>query len=336
MADINRAAEQGLTTELGQVLSIDFVERFGQTLKSFAQLLGMHSLMSMPSGTIIKTYTSSVTLNGEKVGPGEIIPLSQVKLEDGPSISLDWDKKRKAVTMEDIQRFGFQTAILKTDDKLIREIQKGIRDGLLDQFKHGTTKTKAKNLQSIMAQNWAAVGSKFPEDDVRVVSFVNNFDVANYLGEANITVQNIFGMNYVQNFLGNEIVFMHPDVPKGTVYSTASGNLYLAHALMAGGEIAKAFDFTTDNSGIIGVTHDVNKQRLQAETITAFGMVLFAERLDGIVIGTIDEATEKPTIESEEKGLGKTSGDGKTEEEKEPPVEPGTRTAAAPKNNTGK
>lgn len=280
--------EQNLTRELGQALSIDFAEKFGQRMKSLYELLGQHSLMPMASGTVIKTYTSSVTLDGTKVAPGAVIPLSEVKMEEGPTMTLEWDKKRKAVPMEDIQKYGFTKAISMTDDKFMKRIQKVVRDGLLAQLATGTTKATEENLQKLMAQNWANVTAKFDEDDVEVISFINPFDLADYLGDASISMQTAFGMSYLENFLGNKIVFVHADVPKNTVYTTAAGNLYLAFALMAGGEINKAFDFTTDDTGIIGVSHDINKQRLTAETITASGIKLFAERIDGIVVGTIE------------------------------------------------
>lgn len=279
------AAEANLTTNLGTALSIDFAERFGKRFKSLYELLGIQRIQPMAAGTVLKTYTSSVTLDGTPVAPGDIIPLSQVVLQDGPTQELVWDKKRKAVTMEDIQKFGFDRAITMTDDKLIGEVQKTVRSKFLAQLATGTGTAEGDGLQAAMAQNWAAVSTKFAEDDVEVISFMNPFDVADYLGQANITTQTAFGMTYVEKFLNNKVVFMHGDVPRGTIYSTADGNLVAAYALMSGGEITKTFDFTTDETGIVGVTHDIDKQRLQAETITAFGIVLFAERLDGVVVG---------------------------------------------------
>lgn len=283
------AAESPLTTNLGKALSIDFTERFGQRFKSLYELLGIERILPVASGTVLKTYTSSVTLNGTVVAPGDIIPLSEVVLEDGPTQELAWDKKRKAVTMEDIQKYGFNRAITMTDSKLIGEIQKDVRSKLLAQLATGTGAASGEGLQAAAAQNWAAVTTKFGEDDVQVISFVNPFDVADYLGKANITTQTAFGMTYLENFLNNRVVFLHGDVPRGTIYSTADQNLVAAHALMSGGEIGQAFDFTTDETGLIGVTHDINKQRLTAETVTAYGIVLFAERLDGVVVGTIEQ-----------------------------------------------
>lgn len=280
-------AESGLSTTFDKVLSIDFAEQFGQKLKTLTELLGIQRVIPMPAGSSIKTYTSSVTLDGTVVGKGDIIPLSEVELAEGTPITLTWDKKRKAVAMEDIQAYGFDTALTRTDNKLLSEIQKGVRTKLLAQLATGTTSTRAEDLQAAMAQNWAAVTAKFDEDDVEVISFINPYDAGNYLASANVTIQTAFGMTYLEGFMNNRVVFMSAQIPDGTVYSTAADNLVAAYAKMGGGEIAKAFDFVTDSTGIIGVTHDINKQRLQAETITAYGLELFAERLDGVVICTI-------------------------------------------------
>lgn len=284
--------ENNLTRDLGPALSIDFVERFGQRMTSFFELLGVQRRIPMSAGTVLKTYTSSVTLDGTTVAPGAVIPLSEVKMEDGPTFELTWDKKRKAVPMEDIQKYGYEKAINMTDEKLLREIQKGVRTKLLNQLASGTGTAEGEGLQMAMAQNWAAVSTKFEDDDVNVISFMNPFDAADYLGKANITTQTAFGMTYVENFLNNAIVFMHAAIPQGTVYSTADENLVMAYAQMASGEIAQAFDFTTDESGLIGASHSIDNTRLTAETTTAYGIVLFAERLDGVVVGTITEPDE--------------------------------------------
>ena len=287
------AVEENLTTDLGTALSIDFASRFNQQFNSLRDLLGVERVQPMAAGTLLKTYTrADVTLAGGEVEPGDIIPLSEVALVEGPAEELTWDKRRKAVPMEDIQAYGFERAITRTDNALIREVQKGIRTKLLAQLATGTGATSGENLQQVMAQNWAAVTTAFDEDDVQVISFINPFDAADYLGDAAISTQNAFGMNYVQDFLNNRVIFMHGEVPQGTVYSTADQNLIAAYALMNGGEIDRAFDFTTDDTGIIGVTHDINKQRLTAETVTAYGLVLFAEVIDGVVVGTIEPAGE--------------------------------------------
>lgn len=281
------AAETGLTTKIGQALSIDLVTQFGNRMKTLQELLGIERVMPLESGSLIKTYTSSVTLDGSTIAPGDIIPLSEVKIEPGPTQELVWDKKRKAVTMEDIQRYGLEAAVSNIDKKLVNEIQKGIRTKLINQLATGTGSATGSDLQEVFAKNWAAVKTAFEEDEVDVISFMNPFDAAEYLAKSEITTQNAFGMTYFQDFLANRIIFMSGDIPKGTVYSTAANNLVFAYANMDNGVLGQAFNFTTDSTGVIGVAHDVNLQRLQAETITAYGIVIFAERLDGVIVGKV-------------------------------------------------
>lgn len=284
------AAENNLTEKFAKAQSIDFVEQFGKSIKKLLEMLKIERRMTLPVGATIKTYSSKVTLDGTKVAKGDIIPLSKVETTKGDPIELAWDKKRKAVAIEDIQAYGFEQAVSKTDTELLRELQKEIKKNFFAQLAKGTTSVSGVGLQGAMAKAWGGVAGKFEDDDVTTIAFVNPTDVADYLATAQITVQTAFGLRYVENFLGVDVAIMSTSVPAKTLYATASDNLCLAQANMAGSEIAKAFDFTTDETGIIGVTHDVNKQRLTAETVTASATVLFAERLDGIVKATITEA----------------------------------------------
>ena len=284
------AAENNLTEKFAKAQSIDFVEQFGKSIKKLLEMLKIERRMTLPVGATIKTYSSKVTLDGTKVAKGDIIPLSKVETTEGDPIELAWDKKRKAVAIEDIQAYGFEQAVSKTDTELLRELQKKIKKNFFAQLAKGTTSVSGVGLQGAMAKAWGGVAGKFEDDDVTTIAFVNPTDVADYLATAQITVQTAFGLRYVENFLGVDVAIMSTSVPAKTLYATASDNLCLAQANMAGSEIAKAFDFTTDETGIIGVTHDVNKQRLTAETVTASATVLFAERLDGIVKATITAA----------------------------------------------
>jgi hypothetical protein len=281
------AAEANLSVFNTDVVSIDFANQFGMQVGKLVDLLGVQRTISLNAGSTIKTYTSSVTLDGTAVAKGDVIPLSEVKLENGDPIELVWDKKRKAVAAEDVQAYGFEQAISRTDAALLRELQKGLRTKLIAQLETGTGTATGAGLQGALANGWGKVQTAFEDDEVKTVGFVNTMDVADYLGTAQVTVQTAFGLSYVENFLGIDIVVISPGIDAGTFYITAADNLILAFANVAGGEMSKAFDFVTDSTGLIGVTHDVNKQRLTAETITLSGLVLFAERLDGVVVGTI-------------------------------------------------
>ena len=282
-------AEANLTKTLAKAQSIDFVNEFGQNINKLIKMLKLERVMEMPVGSTIKTYTSTVTLNGGAVAEGDVIPLSEVQVVEGDPIELAWDKRRKAVAAESIQKFGFDKAIAETDAKLIRELQGNIKKSFFAQLKAGKTTVEGVGLQGAMAKAWGAVAEKFEDDDVMTIAFINPNDVADYMAKANITVQNAFGLKFIENFMGVDVAVISAGVTAKTVYATAANNLVLAYANMASGEMAKVFDFVTEETGIVGVAHDINKQRLTAETVTASATALFAERTDGIVKATIAE-----------------------------------------------
>lgn len=287
---------ENLTEKLVKAQSIDFVENFGNSITSLLTMLGVQRKFPMAAGSVIKTYKSKVTLQNGEVAKGEIIPLSKVEMEEAEPIELAYSKHRKAVAVEDIQKYGFARAIAMTDEKLVRELQKEVRSNFFAQLGKGTTAVDGEGLQGALAQAWGNVQTKFEDDGAMTIAFVNPMDVSDYLAKANITIQNAFGLNYVENFLGVNIVIITPQVKAKTVYATAAENLCFAYPIVNGGEIAKAgFDFVTDETGIIGITHDINKERLTAETTTLSGGALFAERLDGIIKITI-KAAATPTV----------------------------------------
>ncbi|RDW17042.1 hypothetical protein CWR48_15690 [Oceanobacillus arenosus] len=284
------AAEQNLTVtgDLAIVQSIDFVERFQSNLSKLVEALGVTRKMPVANGMTIKTYTSQVTMATEdEVGEGETIPLSKVKTVPGPSIELSFKKFRKAASVESIQKHGYDQAIIETDDKLLKEIQKGIRTSFFGFLTTGTGTASATTLQEAFAQAWGKIQVLFEDDAAQTVAFVNPMDIATHLSKAELSTQTAFGLQYVQNFAGVDLIIINSSVPQGTVYATAPENIVLAYVQITGGEINKAFDFTTDQTGYIGVTHDIQKQNLTAETVALSGVKLFAERLDGVVKVTI-------------------------------------------------
>ena len=286
------AAESGLTSTANasfipaRARDIDFVNTFGKGIAGLAELLGVQRRIPMASGSLIKTYTSSVTLAGATVAPGDIIPLSLVKMEAGPTYELQWRKRRKAVPAEDIQTYGIDEAVRRTDELFIREHQKEIRTDLLTFLKTGTGVATGEGLQAAMAKAWGGVKTAFEDDATRVVAFIHTDDLTDYLGGAPVSAQTAFGLTYIKDFLGVNTVIVG-SYEKGKVIATAADNLVLAYANMAGSDTAAAFDMTTEATGLLGVTHDINKQRLTAETITAGAIKLFAERLDGVIKSTI-------------------------------------------------
>ena len=117
---------------------------------------------------------------------------------------------------------------------------------------------------------------------------MNPLDIGDYLATASITVQNAFGMKYIEDFLGLGRVILSPQVPQGTIYSTAQDNIIL-YFMSMGGDVARAFSLTTDETGLIGINSGyANNERAQIESLIMSGIDLMVEYAAGVVVGTIN------------------------------------------------
>lgn len=286
------AVDTDLTTtmDFSKVNSIDFVNQFESGIKKLIEALGITRKMPLEKGNVIKMYKAERALKSGRVAEGEVIPLSKVKriLADTKEVALE--KYRKEVTAEVIQEQGFDEAVTWTDSELLKEIQKQIRANFFTFLATGTASATGAGFQEVLAQTWGQVQVLWEDDDIQPVFFANQLDVADYMGKAGITVQNAFGLTYIEGFLGLGTLILNSSVPKGKVFATAANNIVLAYVNAAGGEIGKAFDLTVDDTGYIGVTHTAVNNNLTYETVAVSGILLFAERLDGVVVGTIDAA----------------------------------------------
>ena len=173
-----------------------------------------------------------------------------------------------------------------TTDRMLKDVQKAIRKQFFDFLGTGTTKIQGKGLQGKLAQAWGKLQALFEDDEIESVFFVNQLDVADYLESAQISTQTAFGMTYIENFLGLGTVILNSSVPKGTVYATAKDNIVLYYVSAASAGLSKAFNFTTDQTGYIGIHETADYTNLTASDTVISGIVLLAERLDGVVVAT--------------------------------------------------
>lgn len=283
------AADEKLikSENLARVRDIDFVERFGYSIKKLVEALGVTRVIRKQSGTVLKAYKVTGTLESGTVAEGEVIPLSKFETKYEPIGEITIDKWRKATTIESISEKGYDQAVNDTSEKMLKEIQKSIRQKFFTFLGTGSTSVTAVGLQATLAQAWGKIQVLFDDDAVEMVSFVNPEDVADYLGSAQITIQTAFGMTYIENFLGLGVVFLNGSVPKGKLYSTAKENIVLYYVDVEDGDISEAFSFTKDETGYIGIHTSPTYNNLTSETVAASGVGLFAENLAGIVVGTI-------------------------------------------------
>ena len=119
-----------------------------------------------------------------------------------------------------------------------------------------------------------------------IVGFCNILDAYDYLGAAAITVQNQFGMNYIENFLGYSRLFLCSanEIPQGKIFATPVENLILYHVSPADSDFGRAgLDYTTDGeTDLIGFHVQGDYKTAVSESYAIMGMTLMAEYIDGV------------------------------------------------------
>lgn len=275
--------------QIAKVRELDFAQLFGENVQNLIKMLGVTRKIPVTAGTALKVLKVTGTLESGVVAEGDVIPLSQYATTYETVAEASLLKWRKATTAEAILKGGYDQAVNETDKKLILDIQKAIRTQFVTFLATGTATASGTGLQAALANAWGKMQVLFEDDAVQAVYFINPMDAADYLGSASISVQTAFGLNYIENFLGLGTVILTGAISKGTFYATAAENIvaYYINVAEANG-LGEAFDFTTDaETGMIGIHEDGNYQRMQEETVAISGITLFAERLDGVIVGTI-------------------------------------------------
>ncbi len=287
------AAETNLITksDLARAREVEFTLLFNDSVNKLMEALGATRKIAKQAGTVLKAYKASGTLQSGAVAEGDLIPLSKYTTTEVTLGEIVLKKWRKATSAEAIIERGYDQAVTMTTDKLLSDVQKGVRTDLFTYLAKGTGKASGVGLQAALAQGWGQLQTLFEDDALQTVYFLNPLDVADYLGTAQVTTQTAFGMTYIKDFLGLGNVFLNSGVAKGKYYATAAENIVLYYVPVNGADLNEVFNFTTDRTGYIGIHEQPDYTRMTAEHTVANGMTFFAERLDGVIVGTISAAS---------------------------------------------
>lgn len=288
------------TPDMGTVEAVDFVNKFSENLKKLQEALGITRPQPMKQGNKIRTYKFVVTkptdddgkeIDPASIGEGEDIPLTHVKRVLDKEYEVGFQKWRKAVTIEEVQRVGYEMACEKTDAKVLNMIQKGVRT---DFFKYLNTAPtdlgEVAGLQDAFGKSWGKLGSIFDDENAGTIVFINPEDAGEYLGSAVIANgQSVgFGMTLLTGFT-NVTVIINNSVPKGSFYSTVADNINLQY-IDVHGEASKLFQgksVVSDELGLIGLVKDDNTTNLTNQSTLFGGIALFAEVTSGVLKGTL-------------------------------------------------
>ena len=284
------AAENNLikNSDLARVRQVDFVSMLGYNTKKLMELLGVMRLIPKQAGTVLKRHSVTGTLEDGSVPEGDIIPLSKYQTVEKPLKEITLKKWRKATSAEAILDKGYDQAVDETNDKMLQDIQGKIRTGIIGSLTIGGQPTASgANTQAALADAWGKLANIFENDAVETVYFLNPMDIASYLATAQITVQQAFGFSYVENFLGLGTVILNSGIAAGTFKATAKQNMVGYYVPANEADLAKAFDFVSDETGLIAVYEYADHDRLTADSTFLSGIEIFADNEAGVISGTI-------------------------------------------------
>lgn len=282
--------------DLKSAITIDVTNTFKENVAKLIEMLGITRKISLASGSTIRTYKGyEVALESGEVAEGDLIPLSKVTQKTAETKTVELKKYRKATSGEAIALYGTDNAIANTDEALIRQVQKSVRNSLVTGIKTGTG-TQANlgtGLQGAVASAWGKLQVLFEDYGVeKAVVFANPMDVAEYVAKAKISTQQAFGLTYLVDFTGT-VIISTSDITKGEIWATVPENIVFAYINPSQSDIAKAFGLSADETGYVGMTHFTDEKTLTYQTLVLSGIEIFAERIDGVVKVKIGEDTQE-------------------------------------------
>lgn len=272
----------------------DFVSRFTNDWEALREAMGITRPIKKEAGTKLVSYTATVTLASGAVDPGNVIPYSKTKIEQVGHDDLTLEKFAKAVPIEDVDKYGVDVAVEKSDDAFLNELQNKVLDDFYTVIKNDTYAITGSESTFQMAVA-IAIGSvrdkfkKMRKNVSSIVVFVNTMDAYRYLGQAEISIQSLFGLEYVQNIMGAQTMILSSEIDEGTVIAIPADN-FVDYYIDPSTEFAKlGLVYTVDGeTNLIGFHAQGNYGTAVGESFAVMGFKLWPEYADGVAIITID------------------------------------------------
>lgn len=310
MAEQNIITTQNFSSVTAR--EIDFVSRFAKNWDALKTLLGITRAIKKDPGTSLVSYEAKMV--GElhsAEGEGEKIPFTEFEVVQSRKEDLKIDKYAKAVTIEAVAKYGASIAVEKTDEEFLNVLQTVVLTDFYDFLKSGQLTSNEDSFQMALAMARAQVIDKFNKlrrTVTDIVGFANVLDAYKYLGEANITVQTSFGIQYIKDFMGYKTLFLlsEPDIPRNTVIALPVENIDLYYIDPSDSDFAKlGLQYTVDGeTNLIGFHANGNYSTATGESYALMGMKLWAEYIDGIAVVNISDVYKPLKVEGETDAFG--------------------------------
>lgn len=282
---------------------LDFVTRFERNWEHLRDILGIMRPIKKQPGAILKSKYAEGTLESGNVGEGEEIPYSKFVVKEKEYAEMTIEKYAKAVSIEAIKDHGYENAVQMTDDEFLFQLQSDVTGRFYDYLNTGTLTATETTFQMALAMAKGLVENKFKtmhRTATGTVGFVNIMDVYEYLGAANITIQNQFGFQYIKDFMGFNTIFLlaETEIPRGRVIATPVENIVLYYVDPNESDFVRAgLVYTVSGeTNLIGFHTQGDYKHAVSEAFAIMGLTLFAEYIDAIAVVDITDDTTLGTL----------------------------------------
>ena len=282
---------------------IDFVTRFERNWEHLREILGIMRPIKKQPGAILKSKYAEGSLADGNVGEGEEIPYSKFTVKEKEYAEMTIEKYAKAVSIESIKDHGYENAVQMTDDEFLFQLTTMVTGRFYDYLNTGTLTATETTFQMALAMAKGLVENKFKmmhRTATGVVGFVNILDVYEYIGAADITIQNQFGFQYIKDFMGFNTIFLlsEGEIQRGRIIATPVENIVLYYVDPNESDFVRAgLVYTVSGeTNLIGFHTQGNYNTAVSEAFAIMGLTLFAEYIDAIAVVSMTDDTTLGTL----------------------------------------
>jgi hypothetical protein len=300
-----------LTTDTVEAILQEYQARYNADYDRLEEVVGLFGVETVNAGTAIYKYSVSGSLDNSAPDPtapeagssgtgyqeGDFIKRSHYTVTKTPIGEVEWVPYAIQVTAQAIQKGGIENSMLRAVNKAHKQIRGDVVSKMFNFFSTFATPTKSSpaagdpdwSLQEMLAYTEGTILDTLEsnnEADTDIVHFVNRADAYQHLAGAQLTTQELFGMTYLENFLGINKVFVSNKVASGTEIATPVANLK-AYGIDFSTLNDADFDYQTDGSNLIGFGYDKSMPHASIEVYPVRTLTIAPEVEEFVVRGSM-------------------------------------------------
>ena len=299
-----------LTTDTVEAILQEYQARYNADYDRLEEVVGLFGVETVNAGTAIYKYSVTGALDNSAPDPtapeagssgtgyqeGDFIKRSHYTVTKTPVGETEWVPYAIQVTAQAILKGGIENALLRGVNKAHKQLRGDVVNKMFGFFSTFNTPTKVSpagatdtwSLQEMLAYTEGELLDVLEtnnEADNDIVHFVNRSDAYEHLAGAQLTTQELFGMTYLENFLGVSKVFLTNKVAAGTMYATPVANIRVYgtdYGTLAQTDLA----YQSDDMGLTGFAYNADYDYASAIAYLVRSMTIMPEVADFIAKGS--------------------------------------------------